>query len=168
MRGKLPATLEGLPAGAREVSCQIDESKEIVQVPSTIYGEPMQVPLGFLAQADTQEDLIDSIVDRPKLRPSQREPEDSGIITDRLRIGPQWTPGGLIATSAGSSIALMLGLQYGIPLVLQAFRNARKQRGNTVLDDEQFKKLMDQYQNLLKLLEQNNQPPANQPPTIKT
>jgi hypothetical protein len=168
MRGKLPATLEGLPAGAREVSCQIDESKEIVQVPSTIYGEPMQVPLGFLAQADTQEDLIDSIVDRPKLRPSQREPEDSGIITDRLRIGPQWTPGGLIATSAGSSIALLLGLQYGIPLVLQALRNARKQRGNAVLDDEQFKKLMDQYQTLLKLLEQNNQPPTNQPPTIKT
>jgi hypothetical protein len=168
MRGKLPATLEGLPAGAREVSCQIDGSQEIVQVPSTIYGEPMQVPLGFLAKSDTQDDLIDSIVDRPRLKPAPREPEDSGIITDRLRIGPQWTPEGLIATSAGSSIALMLGLQYGIPLVLQAFRNARKQRGNTVLDDEQFKKLMDQYQNLLKLLEQNNQPPANQPPTIKT
>ena len=163
MRGKLPATLEGLPAGAREVSCQIDGSQEIVQVPSTIYGEPMQVPLGFLAKSDTQDDLIDSIVDRPRLKPAPREPEDSGIITDRLRIGPQWTPEGLIATSAGSSIALMLGLQYGIPLVLQAFRNARKQRGNTVLDDEQFKKLMDQYQNLLKLLEQNNQPP-----TIKT
>jgi hypothetical protein len=168
MRGKLPATLEGLPAGAREVGCQIDESQEIVQVPSTIYGEPMQVPLGFLAKSDTQDDLIDSIVDRPRLRPAPREPEDSGIITDRLRIGPQWTPESLIATSAGSSIALMLGLQYGIPLVLQALRNARKQRGNTVLDDEQFKKLMDQYQNLLKLLEQKNQPPGNQPPTIKT
>ena len=36
MRGKLPATLKGLPAGAREVSCQIDDSQEIVQVPSTI------------------------------------------------------------------------------------------------------------------------------------
>lgn len=127
----------------------------------------MQVPLSFLAQADTQDDLVDSIVDRPRLRPSPREPEDSGIITDRLRIGPQWTPGGLIATSAGSSIALLLGLQYGIPLVLQALRNARKQRGNAVLDDEQFKKLMDQYQTLLKLLEQNNQPPTNQPPVIK-
>jgi len=32
-----------------------------------------------------------------------------------------------------------------------------------VLDDEQFKKLMDQYQNLLKLLEQNNTPPTTKP-----
>ncbi len=167
MRGKLPATLEGLPSGTREVSCQIDESQEIVQVPSTTSGEPMQVPLGLLAQSQVQDDVLDSIIDRPRIRPSPREPEDSGIITDRLRIGPQWTPGGLIATSAGSSIALLLGLQYGIPLVLQAIRNARKQRGNAVLDDEQFKKLMEQYQNLLKLLEQNNPPPANQPPVNK-
>lgn len=163
MRGKLPATLEGLPANAREVSCQIDDSQQIVQVPSTIYGEPMQVPLGFLAQAEPQDDLIDSIVDRPRIKPSPRQPEDSGIIADRLRIGSQWTTTGVIATSAGSSIALLLGLQYGLPIVLQAIRNARKQRGKAVLDDEQFKQLMDQYQNLLKLLEQNNTPPTTKP-----
>jgi len=165
MRGKLPATLEGLPAGAREVSCQVEESQEIVQVPSTIYGEPMQVPLGLLAKSDTQDDLIDSIVDRPKLRPAPKNPEDSGIITDRItdRIKEQymWSTSTLVATSAGSSIAILLALQYGLPVVLQAIRNARKQRGNAVLDEEQFKKLMDQYQNLLKLLEQNNQPPTN-------
>ena len=165
MRGKLPATLEGLPAGAREVSCQVEESQEIVQVPSTIYGEPMQVPLGLLAKSDTQDDLIDSIVDRPKLRPAPKNPEDSGIITDRItdRIKEQymWSTSTLVATSAGSSIAILLALQYGLPVVLQAIRNARKQRGNAVLDEEQFKKLMEQYQNLLKLLEQNNQPPTN-------
>jgi hypothetical protein len=165
MRGKLPATLEGLPAGAREVSCQAEESQEIVQVPSTIYGEPMQVPLGLLAKSDTQDDLIDSIVDRPKLRPTPKNPEDSGIITDRItdRIKEQymWSTSTLVATSAGSSIAILLALQYGLPVVLQAIRNARKQRGNAVLDEEQFKKLMEQYQNLLKLLEQNNQPPTN-------
>ena len=165
MRGKLPATLEGLPAGAREVSCQVEESQEIVQVPSTIYGEPMQVPLGLLAKSDTQDDLIDSIVDRPKLRPTPKNPEDSGIITDRItdRIKEQymWSTSTLVATSAGSSIAILLALQYGLPVVLQAIRNARKQRGNAVLDEEQFKKLMEQYQNLLKLLEQNNQPPTN-------
>ncbi|MFM7987533.1 MAG: hypothetical protein ACKPKO_50290, partial [Candidatus Fonsibacter sp.] len=94
-------------------------------------------------------------------------PEDSGIIADRLRIGSQWTTTGVIATSAGSSIALLLGLQYGLPILLQTIRNARKQRGKAVLDDEQFKQLMEQYQNLLKLLEQNNQPPTNQPPVIK-
>jgi hypothetical protein len=167
MRGKLPATLEGLPAGAREVSCQAEESQEIVQVPSTIYGEPMQVPLGLLAKSDTQDDLIDSIVDRPKLRPAPKNPEDSGIITDRItdRIKEQymWSTSTLVATSAGSSIAILLALQYGLPVVLQAIRNARKQRGNAVLDDEQFKKLMEQYQNLLKLLEQNNTPPTNKP-----
>jgi hypothetical protein len=153
MRGKLPATLEGLPAGAREVSCQVDESQEIVQVPSTIYGEPMQVPLGFLAATEPQDDLIDSIVDRPKLRPAPKDPDDSGVITDRItdRIKEQY------------SIAILLALQYGLPVVLQAIRNARKQRGNAVLDDEQFKKLMDQYQNLLKLLEQNNTPPTTKP-----
>ncbi|MFM8397297.1 MAG: trypsin-like serine peptidase, partial [Pirellula sp.] len=167
MRGKLPATLEGLPAGAREVSCQTDESQKIVQVPSTIYGEPMQVPLGLLAQADTQDDLIDSIVDRPRIRPAPSKPEDSGIITDRIKERYLWSTTSLVATSAGSSIAILLALQYGLPVVLQAIRNARKQRGNAVLDDEQFKKLMEQYQNLLKLLEQNNQPPTNQPPVIK-
>ena len=167
MRGKLPATLDGLPAGAREVSCQIEESQEIVQVPSTIYGEPMQVPLGFLATVEPQDDLIDSIVDRPKLRPAPRDPDDSGIITDRItdRIKEQymWSTSTVVATSAGSSIAILLALQYGLPVVLQAIRNARKQRGNAVLDDEQFKKLMDQYQNLLKLLEQNNTPPTTKP-----
>jgi len=167
MRGKLPATLDGLPAGTREVSCQVDESQEMVQVPSTIYGEPLQVPLGFLAAAEPQDDLIDSIVDRPKLRPAPKDPDDSGVITDRItdRIKEQymWSTSTVVATSAGSSIAILLALQYGLPVVLQAIRNARKQRGNAVLDDEQFKKLMDQYQNLLKLLEQNNTPPTTKP-----
>ena len=69
-----------------------------------------------------------------------------------------------MATSAASSILLMLGLQYGLPLVLQAIRNARKSRGNTLLGDDQFKQLLDQYQQLLKLMEKN----AKTPPEIKT
>jgi len=127
----------------------------------------MQVPLGFLAATEPQDDLIDSIVDRPKLRPAPKDPDDSGVITDRItnRIKEQymWSTSTVVATSAGSSIAILLALQYGLPVVLQAIRNARKQRGNAVLDDEQFKKLMDQYQNLLKLLEQNNTPPTTKP-----
>jgi hypothetical protein len=127
----------------------------------------MQVPLGLLAQSQVQDDVLDSIIDRPRVRPSPRDSEDSGIIADRItdRIKEQymWSTSTLVATSAGSSIAILLALQYGLPVVLQAIRNARKQRGNAVLDDEQFKKLMEQYQNLLKLLEQNNTPPTNKP-----
>jgi len=164
MRGKLPATLDGLPAGAREVSCQVDESQEMVQVPSTIYGEPLQVPLGFLAAAEPQDDLIDSIVDRPKLRPSPNEPDNSGIITDRIKERYLWSTTSIVATSAGSSIAIILGLQYGIPLVLGAIRKARKNRGKTLLDDEQFNQLMDQYSQLIKLVEQN----GKTPPDIKS
>ena len=164
MRGKLPATLDGLPAGTREVSCQVDESQEMVQVPSTIYGEPLQVPLGFLAAAEPQDDLIDSIVDRPKLRPAPKDPDDSGIITDRIKERYLWSTTSIVATSAGSSIAIILGLQYGIPLVLGAIRNARKNRGKTLLDDEQFNQLMDQYSQLIKLVEQN----GKTPPDIKS
>jgi hypothetical protein len=164
MRGKLPATLDGLPAGAREVSGQVDESQEVVQVPSTIYGEPMQVPLGFLATVEPQDDLIDSIVDRPKLRPAPKDPEDSGIITDRIKERYLWSTTSIVATSAGSSIAIILGLQYGIPLVLGAIRKARKNRGKTLLDDEQFNQLMDQYSQLIKLVEQN----GKTPPDIKS
>jgi hypothetical protein len=164
MRGKLPATLEGLPAGTREVSCQTDETEMIAQVPSTTQGEPLRWPLGLLAQAEVQDDMIDSIVDRPRTKPAPQEPDDSGLLRDRLPLGPQWTPTGLVATSAASSILLLLGLQYGLPLVLQAIRNARKSRGNTLLTDDQFKQLLDQYQQLLKLLEQN----GKVPPDIKT
>jgi len=57
-----------------------------------------------------------------------------------------------------------LGLQYGIPLVLGAIRNARKNRGKTLLDDEQFNQLMDQYSQLIKLVEQN----GKTPPDIKS
>lgn len=164
MRGKLPTTLEGLPAGTREVSCQTDETEMIAQVPSTTQGEPLRWPLGLLAQAQVQDDVIDSIVDRPRIKPAPLEPDDSGLLRDRLPIGPQWTPTGLVATSAASSILLLLGLQYGLPLVLQAIRNARKSRGNTLLNDDQFKQLLDQYQQLLKLLEQT----GKVPPDIKT
>jgi hypothetical protein len=164
MRGKLPATLEGLPAGTREVSCQTDETEMIAQVPSTTQGEPLRWPLGLLAQAEVQDDMIDSIVDRPRTKPAPQEPDDSGLLRDRLPLSPSWTPTGLVATSAASSILLLLGLQYGLPLVLQAIRNARKSRGNTLLTDDQFKQLLDQYQQLLKLLEQN----GKVPPDIKT
>lgn len=167
MRGKLPATLEGLPAGTREVSYQTDEdleTDEIVQVPSTTLGEPLQWSLGLLTHAEVQDDVIDSIVDRPRIKPTPHEPDDSGLLRDRSPLGPQWTTGGLVATSAASSVLLLLGLQYGLPLVLQAIRNARKSRGTTLLSDDQFKQLMDQYQQLLKLMEQN----GKSPPDIKS
>jgi len=167
MRGKLPTTLEGLPSGTREVSCQTEEasgSEQIVQVPSTTLGEPLQWPMGLLAQAQVQDDVIDSIIDRPKLKPAPRDPEDSGIITDRIKERYMWNTTSMVATSAGSSIAIILGLQYGIPLVLGAIRNARKNRGKTLLDDEQFNQLMDQYSQLLKLMEQN----GKTPPDIKS
>jgi len=161
MRGKLPATLEGLPAGTREVSGLSDEEQMIAQVPSTIYGEPQRWPVNLLAQAQVQDDVIDSIVDRPNLKPSPCEPDDVAPAPIRQPEDPQWTPMGLVATSAASSILLLLGLQYGLPLVLQAIRNARKSRGNTLLSDDQFQQLMDQYQQLLKLMEQNSRPPTN-------
>lgn len=167
MRGKLPATLEGLPAGTREVSYQaqeVSDTDEVVEVPSTTLGEPLKWRLGLLAQTQVQDDVVDSILDRPRIKPAPREPDDTGLLRDRLPLVPRWTASGLVATSAASSILLLLGLQYGLPLVLQAIRNARKSRGNTLLSEDQFKQLMDQYQQLLKLLEQS----GKSPPDIKT
>ena len=161
MRGKLPTTLEGLPAGTREVSYQLNEEQLIAQVPSTIQGEPQRWPVGLLANAQVQDDVIDSIIDRPNLKPSPREPDDISPAPIRRPDSPSWTPTGLVATSAVSSILVLLGLQYGLPLLLQVIRNARKSRGNTLLSDEQFQQLMDQYQQLLKLMEQNSKPPTN-------
>ena len=161
MRGKLPTTLEGLPAGTREVSYQLNEEQLIAQVPSTIQGEPQRWPVGLLANAQVQDDVIDSIIDRPNLKPSPREPDDISPAPIRRPDSPSWTPTGLVATSAVSSILVLLGLQYGLPLLLQVIRNARKSRGNTLLSDEQFQQLMDQYQQLLKLMEQNAKPPTN-------
>jgi hypothetical protein len=161
MRGKLPTTLEGLPAGTREVSYQLNEEQLIAQVPSTIQGEPQRWPVGLLANAQVQDDVIDSIIDRPNLKPSPREPGDISPAPIRRPDSPSWTPTGLVATSAVSSILVLLGLQYGLPLLLQVIRNARKSRGNTLLSDEQFQQLMDQYQQLLKLMEQNAKPPTN-------
>lgn len=161
MRGKLPTTLEGLPAGTREVSCQLNDEQLIAQVPSTIQGEPQRWPVGLLANVQVQDDVIDSIIDRPNLKPSPREPDDVSPAPIRRPDSPSWTSTGLVATSAVSSILVLLGLQYGLPLLLQVIRNARKSRGNTLLSDEQFQQLLDQYQQLLKLMEQNAKPPTN-------
>jgi len=143
------------------VSYQLNEEQLIAQVPSTIQGEPQRWPVGLLANAQVQDDVIDSIIDRPNLKPSPREPDDISPAPIRRPDGPLWTPTGLVATSAVSSILVLLGLQYGLPLLLQVIRNARKSRGNTLLSDEQFQQLMDQYQQLLKLMEQNAKPPNN-------
>ncbi|MBN8605075.1 MAG: trypsin-like peptidase domain-containing protein [Planctomycetes bacterium] len=161
MRGKLPTTLEALPAGAKEVSAQTKELSVLAQVPSTTQGKPLKWPMPLVANTQVQDDVIDSIIERPRIKPAPQEPDDSGLLRDQLRPSLPWTPTGLVATSAASSILLFLTLQYGLPLVLQAIRNIRKSRGNTLLNDEQFKQLMDQYQQLLKLMEQNSKPPPN-------
>jgi hypothetical protein len=160
MRGKLPAMLEGLPPGAREVSGQPDDPFGVFQVPATLQGEPLRIPVSMLAQV--QDDVIDSIVDRPSPKPAPREPENPQPSPGTPGDSP-WTAGQLIATSAASSILLLLGLQYGIPLVLQGIRQMRKSRGQTILTDEQFQQLLDQYKQLLTLLEQNARakPPQN-------
>lgn len=160
MRGKLPATLEGLPAGTREVSCQEEKGPEIFQVPSTTNGEPIRVPLNLLAHMQVQDDLLDSIIDRPSPKPTPQQPEPP-----RPEPSPPdsqtWKTGTLIATSAASSVLLLLGLQYGLPLLLQTIRQFRKTRGDTLLTDDQFQQLLDQYKQLLKLLEQNAKTPPS-------
>jgi hypothetical protein len=160
MRGKLPATLEGLPAGTREVSCQEENGPEIFQVPSTTNGEPIRVPLNLLAHMQVQDDLLDSIIDRPSPKPTPQQPEPP-----RPEPSPPesqtWKTGTLIATSAASSVLLLLGLQYGLPLLLQTIRQFRKSRGDTLLTDDQFQQLLDQYKQLLKLLEQNAKTPPS-------
>lgn len=163
MRGKLPATLEGLPAGTREVSCQDSDTSDVFQVPSTTSGDPIRVPLNLLAHAQVQDDLIDSIIDRPAPKPTPREPELPRPEPSPPN-GQTWTTGTVIATSAASSVLLLLGLQYGIPLLLQAIRQFRKGRGDTLLTEDQFQQLLDQYKQLLKLMEQN----AKTPPNINT
>jgi hypothetical protein len=165
MRGKLPATLEGLPEGVREVSVQTTDEDQVVQVPSTTTGEPLQWPMGLLAQSQVQDEFIDSIVDRPDLKPSPREPEDRQPVPIPPE-GLTWTAGQLIATSAVSSILLILGLQYGLPLLLQAIRQMRKSRGQTLLTDDQFQQLLNQYQQLIKLLEQNTKPSSTGPDSV--
>ena len=133
----------------------------LAQVPSTTQGKPLKWPMPLVANTQVQDDVIDSIIERPRIKPAPQEPDDSGLLRDQLRPSLPWTPTGLVATSAASSILLILTLQYGLPLALQAIRNIRKSRGNTLLNDEQFKQLMDQYQQLLKLMEQNSKPPPN-------
>jgi hypothetical protein len=117
-----------------------------------------------LAQTTVQDDTIDSIVERPRLRPSPQHPEDLEPTPGLLRPNPSWSNSGIVATSAASSVLLILGLQYGLPLVLQAIRNARKSKGKTLLNDQQFQQLIDQYQQIVKLMEQN----GKSPPNIKT
>lgn len=161
MRGKLPATLEGLPAGAQEVSCQEQTAGDIFQVPATTAGEPLRGTLNPLAQMQVQDDLLDSIVDRPSPKPNPREPSSPPVVPTPPTEQP-WTTGTVVATSAASSVLLLLGLQYGIPLLLQAIRQFRKSGGNTLLSDDQFQQLLDQYKQLLKVIEQNAKtPPSN-------
>ncbi len=170
MRGRLPATLEALPPGVREVSCLADDPSSLFEVPASTKGEPYRWPLRLLAQAPIQDDLLDSITARPVPQPNPTEPQlpPPGQPPSDPSLPPDlsWTAGQLIATSAASSILLLLGLQYGLPLLLQALRELRKNRGNSLLTDDQFQQLLDQYRNLLKLMEQNATIAAshNQPP----
>jgi len=168
MRGKLPATLEALPAGVREVAWQDSESIGVFQIPSTTGGAPMRVPFHMITPAQVQDDLIDSIVDRPAPKPTPVQPEpprSEPAGPESIPPGsPIWTTGTVIATSAASSLLLLLGLQYGIPLLFQTIRQFRKRQGETLLTEDQFQQLLEQYQQLLKLMEQN----SKSPPTINT
>jgi hypothetical protein len=152
----------------REVSCQDSDNSDVFQVPSTTSGDPIRVPLNLLAHARVQDDLIDSIVDRPAPKPTPRQPEPPRQDTNPPNTNPPngqaWTTGTIIATSAASSVLLMLGLQYGVPLLLQTIRQYRKGRGDTLLTEDQFQQLLDQYKQLLRLMEQN----AKTPPNINT
>ncbi|MFN9247733.1 MAG: hypothetical protein ACK6DS_11750, partial [Planctomycetota bacterium] len=57
------------------MSCQDSVTSDVFQVPSTTSGDPIRVPLNLLAHAQVQDDLIDSIIDRPAPKPTPREPE---------------------------------------------------------------------------------------------
>lgn len=162
LRGRLPTTLEALPPGVREVLWQDDNRLALFQVPATTSGEPLNWPVTAIAQAQAQDDLLDSIVEKPKTDPKQPEfpqPEvprpkpDSPQTEPAPPIDSTWSTTAIVTTSAVSSVLLLLGLQYGIPLLLQVIRQFRTSRGDSTLTDDQFQQLLLQYRELLRRLE---------------
>lgn len=174
MRGKLPATLVGLPPGVREVAGKQDADPiaeaEVYQVPATTSGQVARIPVSLFANSQVDDDLLDNIVEPepgepephkpepPKPEPGDPEPKPTPISPDHL----PWSTGATIAASAATGFLLLLGLQYGIPLLLQVVRQNRKGRGKPVLTDDQFDQLIAQYKRLVQLLEQNTHTPESQ------
>ena len=88
MRGKLPISIESLPANVREVSVQDDESfpqteVSIYQVPATTAGQPLELPVEMVQRSSQiKDDLIDSITEEEIVEP---EPEPEDIKENGLR-----------------------------------------------------------------------------------
>ncbi|MEZ6097167.1 MAG: trypsin-like peptidase domain-containing protein [Pirellulaceae bacterium] len=73
MRGKLPASIESLPNGVHEVSCQESDKLAVYQVPSSTSGEPMYLPVQATVDTQDREGLIDAILERNK-------PDENGLL----------------------------------------------------------------------------------------
>jgi hypothetical protein len=162
MRGRLPATLEALPPGTREVFWQDNNQLALFQVPATTSGQPLNWPAGSIAHAKPQDDLIDSILERPRTDPKQPEapqPDaprplpESPLPEPIPPLDSTWSTTAIVTTSAVSSVLLLLGLQYGIPLLLQVIRQFRSSRGGDTISEDHFQQLLIQYRELLRRLE---------------
>ena len=157
MRGRLPATLESLPPGTREVLWEDEPQSPLFKVPATTAGEPLNWSTGMFANANRQDDILDAILERPKADPKQPEAPrlkpDSPSPVPLPPLDPHWSTTAIVTTSAVSSVLLLLGLQYGIPLVLQLVRQFRTSRDDNTLTDDQFQQLLLQYRELLRRLE---------------
>ena len=84
LRGKLPASIESLPNGVREVGTQESDKLAIYQVPSSTSGEPLYWPVQSTVETQDRDGIIDSILERPK-------PDEEGL-RDRDR-NREPTPG---------------------------------------------------------------------------
>ncbi|MEL7499039.1 MAG: serine protease [Planctomycetota bacterium] len=149
IRGKLPATIESLPPGTREVSTLQENREFAYRVPALTSGEPLSLPL-LSANPQFQDDLIDSITE-PRREPPPKQEPDPGVnepAPDNGSLNRREVAELLVGGAATGAIILLL-IQYGIPLVMSQIRRLRQERGkDPLLNQEQFDELVERLQEL--------------------
>ena len=120
MRGRLPQSLESLPAGAQEVFTESpptdgQQSLSVYQMPATTGGLALQLPIQLETSSDTVDgDVIDSITEdglRDRRKPKPDDGENGLIGKDRnpgpINRGLEWVRRLLItvALCVGSGVA---------------------------------------------------------------
>ena len=150
IRGKLPATIESLPPGTREVGMLQDNQEFAYRVPALTSGEPLSLPL-LSMNSQTQDDLIDSITEPRRREPPPRQEPDPDVNEpppDNGSLNRREVAELLVGGAATGAIILLL-IQYGIPLVMTQIRRLRKERGkDPLLSQEQFDELVERLQEL--------------------
>ena len=150
IQGRLPAQIECLPPGTREVSYLQESDLLMYQVPATTNGDCLAMPITML-RSPLQDDLIDSITEpkrrepAPESRPSPEndQPPLNNATLNRREVAE------LVVGGAATGAIILLLIQYGIPILLNQLRRIRQNRGREpLLSQEQFEELVERLQEL--------------------